>query len=208
MGFFEFEVTQAVGQVNSVFGVNPWKSASMRSRESTDIYRRRVDRLGDVRHGLMLTRPIPLGRFRMLLARFVAFILVLSFSWAAWSDDAKPAALEGTWLPSSAELAGKKFPDEVRKSMKLVIKDDDYTVTVGTKVDKGTVKSNPKAKPKSMDITGTDGPNKGKTMLAIYELDGDTLRICYDLGGKGRPTKFETKADTKLFLVTYKREKR
>src|SRR4051794_40819519 len=35
-----------------------------------------------------------------------------------------------------------------------------------------------------MDITGTSGPNKGKTILAIYEQKGDTLRICYDLSGK------------------------
>ena len=28
--------------------------------------------------------------------------------------------------------------------------------------------------------TGTDGPNKGKTIKAIYKLDGDTLTVCYD----------------------------
>ena len=59
-----------------------------------------------------------------------------------------------------------------------------------------------------MDITGTDGPNKGETILAIYERDGDALRVCYDLSGKSRPTEFKTKAGTQLFLVTYKREKR
>ena len=58
-----------------------------------------------------------------------------------------------------------------------------------------------------MDITGTEGPNKGKTFLAVYELDGDTLRICYDLSGKSRPTEFKTTEGTQLFLVSYKREK-
>jgi uncharacterized protein (TIGR03067 family) len=126
----------------------------------------------------------------------------------AESGDAKDAsAMEGTWLPSSAELAGKPFPEEVRKTIKLVIKGDKYTVTVGKAVDQGTAKLNPSAKPKALDITGTDGPNKDKTFKAIYELDGDTLRICYDLSGKGRPTEFATKEGTHLFLVTYKREK-
>ena len=74
-------------------------------------------------------------------------------------------------------------------------------------MDEGTLKLKPKAKPKEMDIIGTDGPNKGKTFLAIYERDGDTLRICYDLGGESRPTEFKTKEGTKQFLVTYKREK-
>jgi len=92
-------------------------------------------------------------------------------------------------------------------TIKLVVKDDKYTVTVGKTVDQGTVKLNPAAQPKEMDITGTDGPNKGKTILAIYERDGDTLRVCYDLSGKGRPKTFKTKEGTQLFLVTYKREK-
>jgi uncharacterized protein (TIGR03067 family) len=144
----------------------------------------------------------------MLRQLVVVLALVLTFSLAARSDDAKDGkTVEGTWLPSTAELAGKMFPDEVRKTIKLVVKDDKYTVTIGKDVDQGTVKLNSTAKPKELDITGTDGPNKGKTILAIYERDGDTLRICYDLSGKNRPTEFKTKEGTQLFLVTYKREK-
>jgi uncharacterized protein (TIGR03067 family) len=143
----------------------------------------------------------------MLRKLFVAFALVLSFSSAAWGDDAKDDGLQGTWLPSSAELAGQPFPEEVRKTIKLVVKDDRYTVTVGKEVDQGTVKLSPSAKPKAMDITGTEGPNKGKTILAIYERNGNTLRVCYDLSGKKRPTEFKTEAGTQLFLVEYKRQK-
>lgn len=44
-------------------------------------------------------------------------------------------------------------------------------------------------------------------MSAIYELDDDMLKICYDLSGKSRPTEFKTSEGTQLFLVTYKREK-
>jgi uncharacterized protein (TIGR03067 family) len=144
----------------------------------------------------------------MLLKPFVVLPLVLSFSLGTRSGDAKDGGtLQGTWLPATAELGGKAFPDDVRKTIKLVVKDDKYSVTVGKEVDQGTVKLNPAAKPKEMDITGTDGPNKGKTFLAIYEQDGDTLRVCYDLSGKARPTEFKTREGTQLFLVTYKREK-
>jgi uncharacterized protein (TIGR03067 family) len=58
-----------------------------------------------------------------------------------------------------------------------------------------------------MDITGTEGPNKGKTMLAIYELEGDSMKVCYDMSGKERPTEFKTKPGTAQFLAKYKREK-
>lgn len=140
----------------------------------------------------------------MLLKLFFALVLLLSFSLAACRGD----GIQGTWLPSAAELGGKIFPDEVRKTIRLVVKDDRYTVTVGAEVDQGTLKLNPSAQPKALDITGTEGPNKGRTILAIYERDGDTLQVCYDLSGRSRPTEFKTRAGTQLFLVTYKRESR
>jgi uncharacterized protein (TIGR03067 family) len=144
----------------------------------------------------------------MLLRLFVVLTLVLSLSAAARGADAKKGdTIDGTWLPSEAELGGEAFPDSIRKTIKLVVKDGKYTATVGKQSDEGTVKLDVKAKPKALDITGTDGPNKGKTILAIYERDGDTLRVCYDLSGKARPTEFKTKEGTQLFLVTYKREK-
>jgi uncharacterized protein (TIGR03067 family) len=143
----------------------------------------------------------------MLRKLFVAFALVLMLSPAVGGADAKDDKMDGTWLPVTAEIAGQPFPEEVRKSMSLVIEGDKYTVTVGKNMDRGTVKRNPSAKPKAMDITGTDGPNKGKTFLAIYEHKGDTLRVCYDLSGKKRPTEFKTEPETQLFLVEYKRQK-
>jgi uncharacterized protein (TIGR03067 family) len=143
----------------------------------------------------------------MMLRSFVAFALLVACSSALRGDDAKDDSIEGTWLPSSAELAGKPFPDEVRKSIKLEVNGDNYTVTVGTEADRGTCKRKPSAKPKELDITGTEGPNKDKTILAIYERKGDTLKVCYDLGGKNRPEEFKTKAGTRLFLVEYKLQK-
>ena len=115
--------------------------------------------------------------------------------------------LQGTWLPTAAELGENPLDEATLKSIKLVVDGDKYTVTVGKAIDKGTTKIDPAAKPKTMDIIGTDGPNKGKTFLAIYELNGDTLRICYDLSGKVRPTDFKTKKGELLFLATYKRAK-
>jgi uncharacterized protein (TIGR03067 family) len=114
---------------------------------------------------------------------------------------------QGTWLPVTAELGGKEFPEEVRKTIKLVLTPNTYVATVGKESDEGTCKWDPAKKPKEVDITGVKGPNKGKTFLAIYELTGDTLRVCYDLSGKARPTEFKTTQGTSLYLVTYRREK-
>jgi uncharacterized protein (TIGR03067 family) len=115
--------------------------------------------------------------------------------------------MQGSWKPVTAELAGKPFPDEVLKVMKLVVTDGKYTVTVGEQTDEGTVKLDVAKSPRAMDIVGTKGPNQGKTIPAIYELTDTTLRVCYDLSGKARPREFKTQADTQLFLVEYKRQK-
>lgn len=136
-------------------------------------------------------------------------VAMILFATAARSQDAatERKKLEGAWLPSAAELGENPFDEATLKSMKLVIEGDKYTVTVGKGIDKGMTKIDPSKKPKTMDILGSEGPNKGKTFLAIYELDGDTLRVCYDLTGKNRPTEFKTKKGELLFLATYKRAK-
>jgi uncharacterized protein (TIGR03067 family) len=120
-------------------------------------------------------------------------------------DDA--TAVQGSWTPAKAELAGQPMTDDVFKSISLKLENGKYEVLVGVLPDKGTYTIDSTTKPKSMTITGTDGPNNGKTFPAIYELKGDTLRICYDLSGAKHPTEFKSIAGTQLYLVTYNRKK-
>ena len=135
----------------------------------------------------------------------LGILLATQNSSAAEPPDAK--MMEGTWLPLKAELGGQPMPDNVLKSITLKLGDGKYAVTVGAAPDNGTYSIDPKTNPKSMSVTGTEGPNKGRTFPAIYELEGDTLRICYDLSGQKRPAEFKSIAGTKLYLVTYRRQK-
>jgi len=137
----------------------------------------------------------------------VAVTFLFTTSTQARDDKADTQALQGSWSVASAELAGKPFPEQIVKNMSLTMKDGRYSVMVGQTKDEGTAKLDSSKTPKTMEITGTDGPNKGKTFLAIYKLNGDSLSICYDLSGKTYPTEFKTKPDTMLFLVEYKRDK-
>lgn len=140
------------------------------------------------------------------------FVLTLvafaSITVSAFADAKKDlAALAGKWQPVSMELGGYKTPAEQLKNISLTIEGDKFTVTVDDKLDKGTLKIDKKDKLKTMDIIGTEGPNKGKTYLAIYEQNGDTLRICYNLDGEQRPTEFKASGG-KLLLIDYKRVKK
>jgi uncharacterized protein (TIGR03067 family) len=120
-------------------------------------------------------------------------------------DDVK--AIEGNWRPVRAELGGQPVPETVLKTIRLRLEGGKYEASVAGEADRGTYTLSSSSNPRGMTVTGTDGPNKGKTFPSIYDLDGDTLRICYDLSGTKRPTKFETVAGTRLYLVTYARVK-
>src|SRR5882724_7401069 len=54
----------------------------------------------------------------------------------------------------------------------------------------GTIDLDPSAKPKAVDITYTQGLLKGCTVPAIYELKGDTVKVCFAWQSKNRPTEF------------------
>jgi hypothetical protein len=66
----------------------------------------------------------------------------------------------------------------------------------------------PTKTPKTMDVAVTGKPDDAQVLSkAIYELDGDTLRIC--AGEEVRPEAFKTTAETGITqLMVLKREKR
>ena len=116
--------------------------------------------------------------------------------------------LEGSWATVFIEAAGQKVTDEDKiKTRKLSTKGDKYTLKVGDETVQGTIEINPTKKPKTIDVKPDSGSNKGKTLLGIYELDGDSLKICLALPGKDRPTALVTAAENGQQLVVYKREK-
>jgi uncharacterized protein (TIGR03067 family) len=121
-------------------------------------------------------------------------------------DDKEAKMLEGKWQMVEGILGGKAFPPTAAKGITLTISDGKYVVMAESK-DEGTVKYIPGTSPMAMEVTGTEGPNKGKTFPAIYELKGDMLTICYDLSGKARPSEFKSNPGTLLFLATYKKAK-
>jgi uncharacterized protein (TIGR03067 family) len=138
------------------------------------------------------------------------------------ADDKRPAAAaaptattvqgkahEGVWKPIAAILGGAPMPQPALAAITLKITGENYEVTIeGEGPDKGTCILDTSTTPKRMTIKGTDGPNKGKTFLAIYEMkDAGSLRVCYDLSGTEFPKEFKAPKGTALYLVGYRRQK-
>jgi uncharacterized protein (TIGR03067 family) len=145
----------------------------------------------------------------MLRAIGLCFGLVLALVPAARADDKADdwKGLKGTWKVEKAIFMGNESTD-MFGTLILTIEEGKYAVDFRGQEEKGTIKLDPAKKPKQMTIQPTEGTNKEMTFLAIYELSGDTLKVCYDLGGKEAPAAFESKAGTLTLLITYKRDKK
>lgn len=116
--------------------------------------------------------------------------------------------LNGYWVPSEGQLNGEKAPDDFINSIKLTLADGKYSVIVNGEKETGSYTVDTSKKPATMDIRVDVDGKKGKTVLAIYVLSGDTLKVCYQLGGDSRPTDFTSTKDNRQFVVTYKRQKK
>jgi uncharacterized protein (TIGR03067 family) len=134
-------------------------------------------------------------------------LFALAFTAFAGEPPHDASDIQGTWLPTEAVLGGEPMKDDFLTNTVLKLDHGKYEVTVSGASDKGTYTIDSAIKPKTLDITGTEGPNAGRKIPAIYELRGDTLRICYGLGGSARPSEFNSPPGTKFFLVTYHRKK-
>lgn len=142
---------------------------------------------------------------KRFLSPTVALVtLLLGLCSNAQADDLKDMA--GKWKVQTAEAGGKALESGDMADLVVTISGDRYEVQVKDKTDRGTLKLDEAQKPKTMDATDTEGEDVGKVIKAIYELKGDTLRVCYAFEGD-RPKEFATKADAPILLVTYRREK-
>ncbi len=118
-------------------------------------------------------------------------------------DKDKKDKLDGTWTLESGERNGQPFPDEVAKTMKLTITGEKLKIEAQGNEREGTIKIDASKKPKELDITVGERMTKG-----IYELDGDTLKICQARPNGDRPTEFSGKEGTNQMLMVLKREKK
>jgi len=116
---------------------------------------------------------------------------------------------QGTWNIESSVTGGTEVPADQLKGFLVIFEGDKHTLKSGDQVFQvGTQKIDPSKSPKTIDVTMTEGPSKGTVMLGIYEIDGDTLKVCFDPTGKKRPTEFKSEAGSQNFVNVHKRVKK
>ncbi len=138
------------------------------------------------------------------MKRVIASLVCLGLVTAWAAGGATDTKLEGTWVTTASFAGGKKATEEnLKKTMVTVVfKKGAYTVTSqGKKVEAGTYETNATKKPATIDVTITEGDDKGKTELGIYKVEGDTLTIAVaPHDSKQRPKSFEPAAKGEVMV--------
>jgi uncharacterized protein (TIGR03067 family) len=114
---------------------------------------------------------------------------------------------EGEWKIEKYE-GPMAPPEDEQAKVRFIFKGDTVTLIVdGKKVGAATFKIDPSKKPKTIDLDMTEGKNKGKTSLAFYAFEGETLKWCATERFNERPTEFKASEENKQGVLTLKRIK-
>src|SRR4051812_33629827 len=98
--------------------------------------------------------------------------------------------LQGSWQVEMLEAEGSPAPAELVTNVFITIKDDEFEVfNMGTEA-AGTFALDSTTQPRHIDIHCEAGPDRGKNWPGIYDVNGDTMRVCYSRLGKKRPATF------------------
>jgi uncharacterized protein (TIGR03067 family) len=136
----------------------------------------------------------------------VAVVLALTAAVALAQKKEDKDAILGTWNFASGENNGEPANDEI-KTMKMTFTGDGVTLVVKDVPREGKYKLDPSKKPKEVTMTTTEG-EKTTEHRGIYELEGDTLKMCFPTGANtDLPKEFSGKKDTKQMLLVLKRAK-
>jgi uncharacterized protein (TIGR03067 family) len=115
--------------------------------------------------------------------------------------------LQGTWKVVSIGGNGQTMPAERTGDMKVDISGRQYTTLKGGQViEQAAMTTDPSEQPKTIDLAFTQGEAKGQTLLGIYEVTGDTLRIALSEPGKARPTEITNRAGLRQDVWELRRE--
>jgi uncharacterized protein (TIGR03067 family) len=144
----------------------------------------------------------------------------LLLSWSVWSPFAAEIGgadaekelqkFQGTWVMVSGERDGTPAADEHISGSKIIYEGNKGKVIVPNQTSEmiamEIVKIDPTKTPKEMHFIRKSGPNAGKTLIGIYEFEGnDRYQFALDPSGAVTLKEFATKAGTGHIRNTWKR---
>jgi uncharacterized protein (TIGR03067 family) len=120
---------------------------------------------------------------------------------------AEAAMLQGIWVPIAADISGHILDITEMRVARLIMDADGYRIVDrgGRTVDAGTYELGEPRSFRTLDLCGVEGPYAGRRLLALVELDGERLCVCYDLDSAERPTGWLAEDEQLLLTIIYAR---
>jgi uncharacterized protein (TIGR03067 family) len=118
--------------------------------------------------------------------------------------DDDQAALQGNWRAEKVIEGGRDVSAGKAVSLKLEFKGKQIIAHEKDRDEPAGFTLDPSKSPKVIHIK----PKDAGAVEGIYELTGDTLKLCFARPGNGRPTKFASPMGQDVVLVILKREKK
>jgi uncharacterized protein (TIGR03067 family) len=116
--------------------------------------------------------------------------------------------IQGQWFVVSLEHGGHPTDPADFQGQSSIYEKNRWTWKVGDRVvRRGIITLDSTRSPKAINTWDSDGPHEDETVPGIYQIEGDTLKLCFAQPGDKRPAKFTTKEGTGTVFVVYKRKK-
>ena len=113
------------------------------------------------------------------------------------ADDKALKDLEGSYKVLVLEKAGKTAPKDLIDSVSISIKGDALTINFKDEKKSAKIKADNSKTPHTLDITPTDGEEKGKTFPGIYKIEKNEVTFVFVEKGD-RPKEFKSEGDATL----------
>jgi uncharacterized protein (TIGR03067 family) len=115
--------------------------------------------------------------------------------------------MQGTWEVVEVVDNGAAAPKDSLAKLSVEVRENQMRFKGPEGVRELIFTLNPSTQPKAMDATPADGPKQGKMLRGIYEVQGDSLKVCLvHLDDKERPDKFESEQGSARLLFVLKRK--
>lgn len=113
---------------------------------------------------------------------------------------------QGTWKLVSCVANGESQTGNVQ----WIVDGDQYSIRVDGQSRHGTFSFKLDPSQKRIDVHHHDTPEGtyGGKLKGIYEIDGESMKVCYDLKGERYPTSFDAGRDSRQVVYQFQRERR
>jgi uncharacterized protein (TIGR03067 family) len=137
-------------------------------------------------------------------------LMVAAFAGVIVAQDKALKELEGTYKVITLEKGGKTADKSVVEAVQIGIKGDELVIII-TKDNnkkeekKAKIKVDSSSSPHTIDITPSDGPEKGKTFPGIFKVEKGEVVLAFTEKGD-RPKEF--KSEGEVLLVKMKKDEK